>query len=225
LKKIGFIGAFDKTDLILYVSKILVELKQKVLVIDTTITQKARYNVPCIAPSKCYITEYEGIDVAVGFKTLDEIKQYLGNPEFDYDFLLIDIDSNKEIYRMELNSGCKNYFVTGFDSYSLKRGLEIIGQSQDKIIMKKVLFSRHMLDEEDDYLNFLSFYYGVQWEKKKIYFPLEIGDETTIIENQRSSKIRFKELSEEYREGLYLLASDVATELSKGEIRRILKDI
>ena len=225
MKKIGFIGAFDKIDLILYVSKILVELKQKVLVIDTTINQKARYTVPCIAPSKCYVTQYEGIDVAVGFKTLDEIEQYLGSSEFNYDFLLIDIDSNKEIYRMELNSGSKNYFVTGFDGYSLKRGLEVIGQSQDKIIMTKVLFSRHMLDEEDDYLNFLSFYYAVQWEKKKLYFPLEIGDGTIMIENQRTSRIKFKELSEEYKEGLYTLANDIAPELNKGEIRKILKNI
>ena len=43
MKKIGFIGAYDKTDLILYVAKILTTLKKKVLVIDTTINQKARY--------------------------------------------------------------------------------------------------------------------------------------------------------------------------------------
>lgn len=225
MKKIGFIGAFDKTDLILYISKILVELKQKVLMIDTTITQKARYTVPSIAPSKCYVTEHEGIDVAVGFKSLDEIESYLGTSEFKYDFILIDVDSNKEMHKMELNTGSKNYFITGFDSYSLKRGLEIIGQSQDKVIMTKVLFSRYMLDEEDDYLNFLSFYYAVQWEKKKVYFPLEIGDSTIMIENQRSARIKFKELSAEYREGLYSLVCNIAPELNKGEIRKILKNM
>ncbi len=225
MKKIGFIGAFDKTDLVLYISKILTELSKKVLVVDTTITQKARYTVPCIAPSKCYITQHEGIDVAVGFNTLEEIAQYLGSAEYIYDYILIDIDSNQEIYKMELNVGSKNYFVTGFDSYSLKRGLEIIGQSQDKVIMTKVLFSRYMLEEEDEYLNFLSFYYAVQWEEKKIYFPFEIGDTTKMIENQRSAMIKFKELSGEYREGLYELVNDIAPELNKGEIRKILKNM
>lgn len=81
MKKIGFIGAYDKTDLILYVAKTIAEMNKKVLVVDTTLLQKARYIVPCIAPSKCYITEYEKIDVAVGFKDLDEIKKYLGVDE------------------------------------------------------------------------------------------------------------------------------------------------
>ena len=65
MKKVGFIGAYDKIDLILYVAKVLSEMGQKVLIIDTTITQKARYIVPCIAPSKCYITEYENVDVCL----------------------------------------------------------------------------------------------------------------------------------------------------------------
>lgn len=77
MKKIGFIGAYDKTDLILYVAKAAVEIGKSVLVVDATILQKARYIVPCIAPSKYYITEYEKIDVAVGFNNLEEIKKYL----------------------------------------------------------------------------------------------------------------------------------------------------
>lgn len=36
MKKIGFIGAYDKTDLILYVAKVLAEMNQKVLVIAFT---------------------------------------------------------------------------------------------------------------------------------------------------------------------------------------------
>lgn len=81
MKKIGFIGAYDKTDLILYVAKALVEAGKQVLFVDATVLQKARYIVPCIAPSKCYITEYEKIDVAVGFSSLEEIKKYLSVEE------------------------------------------------------------------------------------------------------------------------------------------------
>lgn len=81
MKKIGFIGAYDKTDLILYVAKAIAEAGKSVLVIDATVLQKARYIVPCIAPSKYYITEYEKIDVAVGFNNLDEIKKYLSVEE------------------------------------------------------------------------------------------------------------------------------------------------
>ncbi len=65
MKKIGFIGAHDKTDLILYVAKILTVLNKKILVIDSTVNQKARYIVPTISPTAKYITDFEDIDIAV----------------------------------------------------------------------------------------------------------------------------------------------------------------
>lgn len=222
MKKIGFIGAYDKTDLILYVAKVLTEMKNKVLVIDTTITQKARYIVPCIAPSKCYVTEYEEFDVAVGFTEMEGIKKYLSVDELPYDIVLIDIDDNTYFKKLNMVSANKNYFVTGFDSYSLKKGLEIIGKMEDKLLMTKILFSQEMLEEEDDYLNFLSFYYAVRWENKKIYFPYEIGDNSAIIENQRIARIRFKNLSDTYKEGLYSISEDIIPDAKKSEIRKII---
>ena len=77
MRKIGFIGAYDKTDFILYIAKILTEMGQRVILVDATLTQKAKYIVPVIKPSKSYVTEFEGIDIAVGFETFEEIKQYL----------------------------------------------------------------------------------------------------------------------------------------------------
>ena len=96
MKTIGFIGAYDKTDLILYVAKILTTLKHKVLIIDSTINQKARYIVPVINPAVKYVTEFEEIDIAVGFENILEIKQYLGLAEqqdMEYDIVLIDTDN------------------------------------------------------------------------------------------------------------------------------------
>lgn len=98
MKKIGFIGAYDKIDLIIYVAKILVTLGKRVLVIDATINQKARYVVPVINPSRTYVTEYEEIDIAVGFKDLDDIKSYLGlseTQEMEYEYIFIDTDNEK----------------------------------------------------------------------------------------------------------------------------------
>lgn len=82
MKKIGFIGAYDKTDLIIYISKLLVENGLKVLVIDGTTLQKTRYTVPCITPSKYYITTHEDIDIAIGFETIQEIINYTRNSTF-----------------------------------------------------------------------------------------------------------------------------------------------
>ena len=73
--KIGFVGAYDKTDIILYIAKIISLIGKKVLVIDSTINQKAKYVVPVINPTKSYITEFEGMDIAVGFNNLQQIQE------------------------------------------------------------------------------------------------------------------------------------------------------
>ena len=73
MKKIGFIGAYDKIDLILCIAKILTQTGKKVLIADATEFQKSKYVVPVINPTKSYITEYEGIDIAVGFESLENI--------------------------------------------------------------------------------------------------------------------------------------------------------
>ena len=65
MKKIGFIGAYDKTDMILNVAKIMTTMGHKVLLIDSTLDQKAKYIVPVINPTTSYVTNFEDIDVAV----------------------------------------------------------------------------------------------------------------------------------------------------------------
>ena len=225
MKKIGFIGAYDKTDLMIYVSKILVENGLKVLVVDSTTLQKTRYTVPCVTPSRYYITTYENIDIAIGFETLQEIRNYTGKVELEYDIILLDIDNQEAFDNLEIRTADKNYFVTAFDNYSLKKGLEIIGKSEEKKVMTKVLFSNNMSNDEDEYLNFLSFYYGVKWNKEKIYFPFEVGDNSIIVENQRNARISFKELSQEYKDGILDLVSQIAPKIKINDVKKMLKNI
>ena len=225
MKRIGFIGAYDKTDLMIYVSKILVENGLKVLVVDSTTLQKTRYTVPCITPSRYYITTYENIDIAIGFETLQEIRNYTGKVELEYDIILLDIDNQEAFNNLEIRTADKNYFVTAFDNYSLKKGLEIIGKSEEKKVMTKVLFSNNMSNDEDEYLNFLSFYYGVKWSKEKIYFPFEVGDNSIIVENQRNARISFKELSQEYKDGILDLVSQIAPKIKINDVKKMLKNI
>ena len=122
MKKIGFIGAYDKTDIILSIAKIFAMANKKVLVLDNTITQKCKYVVPVINPTRSYITTYEDIDVAVGFDNMDKLKQYLSledNENMDYDYFIVDTDSFEGVSNFGLQAADKNYFVTSFDTYSI----------------------------------------------------------------------------------------------------------
>ena len=76
MKKIGFIGAYDKANFIIYTAKILKLLEYKVLVVDASSIQKIKYIIPSINPTKSYITSFEDIDFAVGFDGWEEIERY-----------------------------------------------------------------------------------------------------------------------------------------------------
>lgn len=225
MKKVGFIGAFEKIDLIVYVAKILTEAGKRVLVIDTTVLEKARYIVPAIAPTKFYVTEFEKIDIAVGFEDLESVNKYLGNIELDYDIVLVDIDSSKMFDSFGMINAEKIYFVTAFDNFSLRKGVEIISNMTSSVRMTKVLFERDITEENDEYLNLLSLTSPVKWENEKLYFPYDQGDLTAIIENQRVSKIKFRNLSDQYRDSLYILAQEIIPEVKPGAIRKIMKNI
>lgn len=227
MKKIGFIGAYDKTDMILNIAKILTVMKQRVLMVDSTIMQKAKYIVPAINPTLTYITDFEDIDVAVGFNNIEAIKEYLGleSEELPYDIILVDADAFEKIEGFHLLEADKNYFVTAFDLYSLKKGMEILSTVPQTMNLTKILFSKDMIKEEDDYLNSLSMGYKIIWSEYRIYFPIENGDGTVLAENQRVAKIKLKKLSAQYKDGLIFIAGEILKDISEGQIRKAVKVI
>ena len=188
---------------------------------------KTRYIVPTINPAKSYITEFESIDVSVGFTSYDEMKKYLGiqtEKELEYDIALFDVDNIEALEKFDVETFLKNYFVTSFDLYSLKRGLELLDGMGEPVNLTKILFSKDILKEDDEYLNFLSLGKKVIWNKDYVvYFPLENGDQSVIIENQRVERISIRKLSSQYKESLYYIIEDImANEISS---RRIKKNI
>lgn len=228
MKKIGFIGVYDKTDLIIYISRVLVEMGNKVLVIDSTVNQKAKYIVPTINPTTSYVTEYEGIDVSVGFKSYNSIKSYLGMPDsaaLAYDYIFIDMDDPNLLDSFEINTADRNFFVTSPDLYSLKKGLEILSGIRQPMELTKIFFSNKMSEAENEYLNFLSLGYKINWNPEKIYFPMLTSDQDIIMENQRLSKIKFKGLSTEYKQSLIYLIQEINDNKNVSEIRKIFKQL
>ena len=168
MKKIGFIGAYDKTDIILSIAKVLTMANRKVLILDNTITQKCKYVVPVINPTKSYITTYEDIDVAVGFENLEKLKQYIGlqeNENLDYDFFIIDTDNFEGFSTFGLQSADIMYFVTSFDAYSLKKGIEILSQLGIPKRISGIFFSKEMLKEEENYFEYLALGTKVIWDE------------------------------------------------------------
>lgn len=227
MKQVGFVGAFDKTDLIIYIAKILTVLGKRVLIADTTITQKAKYVVPALNPTLSYITEFEEIDIAVGFKNVEAIANYTNRSvdTLEYDYLLLDIDSAESAMNFRIDRSVQNFFVTSFDTYDIRRGIEILGQFQTPIKVTKVLFSKEVSKEDDEYLNYLSLGAKVMWEDERIYFPLEMGDKTAIINNQKVAKVRFENLTSMYKDGMEFIIAKIDQAFQGPNIRKIIKEI
>ena len=217
MEKINFIGAYDKTDSIMYIAKILTEMKKKVIIVDATITQKTKYVIPTIDNRSEYIANYANIDFAIGFTNYNDIKTYLGMPQsaaFTYDYMLIDIDNSDLLNNFDVYSSKKNYFVTSFDLYALKKGVEVLKRLSLPVEIMKVYFSNLMSQSEDDYFNYIATGCRVKWNQDKIYFPLLNEDLDVIKENQRLSKIRFKGLSNEYKTSLMEWTQDICGDQS-----------
>ena len=228
MKKIGFIGVYDKIDLVLCIAKILTKADKKVLVADATKMQKSKYVVPAINPTKSYITEFEGIDVAIGFDSIENIKQYLGiekQEDFEYDIMLVDTDDYEGVINYNIQDSEKIYYISSFDAYSLKKGIEILTRVQVPMHMTKIFSSKSMLKEEEDYFDYLALGLKIVWNEEKLYFLLENGDQAAIIENQRVSKIKLKNLSNEYRENVIFLVNGIDKEIGERNIRGIVKNL
>lgn len=230
MKKIGFIGATDKTDLIVYVAKTLELLGKKVIVVDTTIMQKTKYVVPSISPTKTYITDFDNVDYAVGFESAEDLARYLGIKEneklddLNYDYMLIDIDREKTIDSFEIESNGKNFFVTAFDIYSLRRGIEILKNLSQSFKLSRVLMNYDIKKEDEEYLNYLSMDTKVEWDDFTIYIPLLDENQRQIEDNQRVYKAKIKRLIPEYQEGIMYIVQNILGDINIKKIRKFIKE-
>ena len=227
MKKVAFIGSFDKADMIIYVAKILTLMGKSVLVVDSTALQKTRYIVPAMEASKQYITTYEKIDIAIGFENLTQIKEYRAaetKDEFNYDYVLLDIDSYKGYVYFGVKPDDKHFFITSFDLYCLRRGLQVFRRIENPVEVTKVLFTKEMLPEEDQFLNHLSKGHKFKWDNDVIYFPFELGDQNAIFSNQRSGRIRMRGISQTYVDGIIYMTEELSG-ASSGEVKKAAKHI
>ena len=124
----------------------------------------------------------------------------------------------ESLSQLNVNSIEKKFFVTSFDVYSLKRGLEIFSELKQPIKLTKVLFSKKLLEEENEYLEYLASQYKIEWDDYAVGFPL--ADEGIVIESHAVCKIRLKRLSEQYKLSLEYMAQYILDDVSEREIAK-----
>ena len=197
------------------------------LVVDTTIMQKTKYVVPSISPTKTYVTDFDNVDYAVGFESTEELVRYLGVnniDSIDYDYMLIDIDKEQMVENFEIEATDKNFFVTTFDMYSLKRGTEILKGLSINLNLSKILMNYNIKKEDEEYLDYLSVDTKVIWDEFSIFVPILDENQKEIEDNQRIHKARIRRLIPEYQEGIVYIVQNIIKDISTNKIRKIIKE-
>ena len=225
MNKVAFIGSYDKADLMLYVAKVLTILGKKVILVDATALQKTRYIIPKMTQAKKYITTFENIDVAIGFESFGEIKKYKeleDTAKLDYDYALVNIDSYRGYYNFKIQTEDKRFFVTSFDVYCLRRGLQVFKRMDSPVLTQRILFSKDMEPAEVEYLNYLSKNLNVKWVEDIIFFSFENGDQSAIFANQRSERIQVRGLSSQYIDGILYITEEIS-DAKQSEVKKAIK--
>lgn len=224
MKYIGFIGGYDKLNLIIHIAKMIEITNKRVLIVDSTIEQKSKYTIPAINPTLSYVTNYENMDIATGFYDFEEIMRYLGIRQLEYDYILVDCDNMDAFEGFKLSQAYKNYFVTSLSVFSVRKGLNILANIKQPIKLTKVIFSKELSEIDSEYLDYLSLGYKISWDDYKVFFPFESGDETAMIENEKLNRIRYKNLSEQYRTSLQYIAEEILGDEEVPVLMRALKN-
>lgn len=110
-----------------------------------------------------------------------------------YDYVLIDIDSAERLESFEMENADKNYFVTSFDMFSLKKGIDIFKNVIRPMDLTKIEFAYETSKEDEDYLNYISLEYRVNWNNYVFYFQILGEDNKVFEENQRLEKISLED--------------------------------
>lgn len=239
MKSVGFVGKMDKTELIQYVAKMLSSMGKKTIFIDATTTQKTRYTIPAINGMNLqtqYIVEHDGIDIAIGFNNILELKKYLiskGEDFTEYEYVLIDTDSDEMCEEYDIKNANSLFFVSSFDKMHIVKGVELLKyicatkrreDTDAEVDLTKVLYySENVNTADTKYIENLSENLPLRWVNS-IVLPYDAGDLSINIQNQYSTKINFRYLSRDMKDGIVQMVSLITGE-EKNKLVKVEKNI
>lgn len=224
MEQIGFLGANDKKDLILNVAKIISKLNKSVLIVDATLMQRLRYIVPKVSSTPTYVSEYDGVDVAVGFLNLMQISNYLSTPSLNYDYIIIDTDNPQTFNSFMIPNSKITFFSTSYDEFELQKSLEILSTLRAEINLTKLIISSDINNKHDEYLNHLLENYPVSWSSERVEFPDTDSDRNATLANQLIKQISVKNYSSIYKDSLeYLVSLILEGIVAQNDIKRIIR--
>lgn len=226
MEQIGFLGNYDNKDLLLNMGKVLTNLGKRVLIVDATYIQRLRYIVPNVSDNKnpmTFVSEYQGIDVALGFMNLQGIAQYLRTNELPYDFALIQSDNIQTMGSFGMHQFKKLFFTTSYDQYEVQKSFEIFENINQPISLVEIIITADISSSQAKYLKNRFSRTNIKIEKE-IIFPDNNNDRMVTLQNQLLKELVLKHYTNTYKEDLeYIIALMTDGIVNQNEIKRIIK--
>ncbi|WP_025680115.1 hypothetical protein [Paenibacillus massiliensis] len=241
MKKILFIGACDKSELLMYCAKIMSKAAWHVLIVDATMQQRYSYMIPEFE-AKQIITECNGFDVATNFLpscTAGETIYEALNTELQqeqknlgtYDFVLIDTDISSFLKSDSIRKWGmvdQHVLVSNADRYTISCNIAMLeiylGKMQTELIPFTEIhypFVETIVDPE--YLRSTLSHLPITFEEEREFlFYLDEREVALKSQMQFESEFRLKSLSRATKRNLLHLLG-IWTEVPPKQLQGALK--
>lgn len=239
MKCIGFVGNIDKTELVMYIAKMLSTLGKKTIYIDATTKQKTRYIIPTIGDMEeqnQYVVQHDGVEFAVGFTNMLELKKYFlskGEDFTEFEYVLVDTDMTEMCDEYDLKSANNLFFISSYDKYHIVKGIELLKymcamkrkvDPDAQLILTKLLYYSDINTADSKYIDGLAENLPLLWAHDTINFPYDQGDLSVNIQNQYGTKIDVRNLTVPYKNAIIEVTSLITGE-EKGILKKVVKNI
>lgn len=232
-KIIGFVGYVNKSEFIINLAKVLNIMRKRVLVVDGTSEHRIQYTIPSFDTSaEMTLTTFDGTDFAVGFKSIESIKEYICTKTSiadDYDYILLDIDNVSDYESFRDENVSKYYFFMEHTTMSLMRNEKLLrAMTQDapegeKLEMTKVVFKYYISRASQKFFEARLMDMNVKWIDLEYELPYLDQDMIANLESELSGYIDFSRHTKQYMSLVTDIASEILDNVTAGDIRKTIK--
>lgn len=233
-KIIGMVGYVNKTELIINLAKVLRLAGKSVLVIDGTIEERMRYSVPAFNNSdKEYLTNYDDVDYALGFRSIEAIKEYICKKTSNadsYDIILIDIDNVKAYEDFYKENFTRTFFFIEYLNISIGKNEELLRaitsheNLERKPVLTQVVYKQYVTRASEKYFVNKILEYPVEWNEMSYELPYMDQDKIADIETEQSGYVDLNRHTKQFVNMVTDMASDIIGDVQASDIRKIIKN-
>ncbi|BFH62179.1 hypothetical protein [Paenibacillus azoreducens] len=226
-----FAGICDKSEMLMYVCKLLASAEHSVLLVDATEKRKYPYYIGRL-DEQLQITDFSGFDVACGFEDATGLEAYLhsaGGSLEKYDYVIFDLElpdfCSSEIWR----KASALIWVTDYGIWTLEKGSCWLEAAVHRHFGAEAVpeFNQVVIHAVDDWFGstYLEGYFNrlpVYWLDDPVIIPWNELDFSLKLQNEHMKKVRMKPLTRGYKRNLCLLMQKL-TDWDQKQMNRILR--